>query len=117
MDIIPGKVIVLLGLAGLAHTAFSVVQHRTYLKITEQGFTGIPADITLQCILSLLLCLYGVVKSTGKFSEIHATAQLATRSFDSISNRPSFHIFQHRGQALHSSHDVDVVSLDSRTAS
>ncbi|XP_003726305.1 membrane magnesium transporter 1 [Strongylocentrotus purpuratus] len=92
---------VLFGIIGLAHSAYSAAQHRSYLRLTEQEFTRLPTDIFVQCIISLLLTCYGVINVAGKFREIRATVELEARSMDTLCNRPSFYCFSHRGQVLH----------------
>ncbi|XP_070539420.1 ER membrane protein complex subunit 5-like [Ptychodera flava] len=92
--------LVVIGLLLLAHAAYSATQHRTYLRLTEQEFTSLPADIFLQCLVSLLLTTYGVVNVAGNFREIKASADLDNRSFETVSNRPSYHMFMHRGRVL-----------------
>ncbi|XP_077988279.1 ER membrane protein complex subunit 5-like [Glandiceps talaboti] len=93
---------VVFGLLALAHAAYSAAQHRAYLRLTEQEFTSLPADIVLQCLISLLLTTYGVVYIAGNFNEIKASADLDNRSFETVSNRPAFHMFMHRGRVLNS---------------
>ncbi|XP_071478200.1 ER membrane protein complex subunit 5-like [Diadema setosum] len=95
--------IVLFGIIGLAHAAYSAAQHRSYLRLTEQEFTRLPTDIFVQCIVSLLITCYGVINVAGKFREIRATVELETKSMDTLGNRPSFFTFSHRGQVLHRS--------------
>ncbi|XP_002733118.1 ER membrane protein complex subunit 5-like [Saccoglossus kowalevskii] len=91
---------VIVGLLSLAHAAYSAAQHRAYLRLTEQEFTSLPSDIVLQCLISLLITIYGVVHLAGNFREIKAAAELENKSFDTASNRPSYYMFMHRGKVL-----------------
>ena len=49
------KFIVTLGLVALAHAAYSAAQHRTYLRVSERDFTGLPTDILAQTLVDMLL--------------------------------------------------------------
>ncbi|KAJ6222884.1 hypothetical protein RDWZM_001429 [Blomia tropicalis] len=53
------------------HAAFSAAQYRSFLRVSEQNFTGsLPMDIVLQAGFSLILTLYMVVVVSGQFKEI-----------------------------------------------
>lgn len=95
------KFCVFVGLLAMAHAAYSAAQHRTYLRLTEQEFIGLPLDIMVQCFVGLLLTCYGVVHVAGSFREIRASAELDSKTWDMISNRQSFYSFNHRGKALY----------------
>ena len=60
-----------------------------------------PIQIVLECLLASLLCIFGVVSVTGKFRDIKLTTELNSRTFETISNRPGFVIFNHRGPIVH----------------
>ena len=55
----------------------------------------------LECLLASLLCMLGVVRVTGKFKDIKLTTELNSRTFETVSNRPSFMTFNHRGPVVH----------------
>ncbi|KAK7090605.1 ER membrane protein complex subunit 5-like [Littorina saxatilis] len=94
------KYCVIFGLVALAHAAYSSAQHRTYLRLTEQDFTMLPLDILVQCLLGLLLTCYGVVQVAGSFKEIRASSEQENKTWDMLSNRGGFNIFNHRGKAM-----------------
>ncbi|KAK4026579.1 ER membrane protein complex subunit 5 [Daphnia magna] len=87
----------LLGILLLLHAAYSAAQHRSYLRLTEQEFTSLPADIILQTIFSLLLAVYGVTMVAGDFKEIRSNIDLQKKTWKNLNNRPSFYTFNHRG--------------------
>lgn len=64
------------GLVSLIHCAYSAAQHRSYLRLTEQEFTHLPADILLQTIVSLLLVCYSAAYVAGEFLPIRADLQV-----------------------------------------
>ncbi|XP_035774194.1 membrane magnesium transporter 1-like [Anopheles albimanus] len=94
------KLQILLGFLSLLHAAYSAAQHRAYLRITEQEFTQLPIDIVFQAIASLLLIIYNILQVVGEFKEIRAAVDLQAKSWETLSNIPSFYTFNHRGKAL-----------------
>jgi len=96
-------------LLSLAHCAFSAAQHRAYLRLAAQPFTGLPADITIQTIVSLLLAIYACSVIAGDFQLIRNDQQVKKakfdfftqkKSWDLIGNRPNFYTFDHRAKCL-----------------
>ncbi|CAH1781019.1 unnamed protein product [Owenia fusiformis] len=94
------KFFVISGLLALLHAAYSAAQHRTYVRLTEQEFTVLPADILLQCLAGLILTIYGVVNVAGSFRDIRAAGDTENKTWETSQNRPSFYIFNHRGRHL-----------------
>ena len=93
--------LVILGLLSLMHAAFSAAQHRSFLRLVDQSFTGLlPLDIVLQTLLSLLVTMIGVVGRKSDFKEIRALDDSKYKSMETVSNRQSFYIFNHRGRLL-----------------
>ncbi|XP_044538652.1 ER membrane protein complex subunit 5 [Gracilinanus agilis] len=112
-----GKWLVGLGLIILSHSAFSVAQHRTYMRLTEKEGEALPRDIILQTLLAFLITLYGIVQSAGDFRELDATLELENRTSDSLRNHPSFCIFNHRGRVLFRTTKTIISSSSSSAAS
>ncbi|XP_031554894.1 membrane magnesium transporter 1-like [Actinia tenebrosa] len=100
--IILGRILVFIGLIAILHAGYSAVQCRTYYKLLEEEFTSLPIDIYIQCLLGMLLGCIGVVLVAGEFKEIRAAAEMASKSWESLGNRPSFYTFNHRGRAMFS---------------
>lgn len=94
------KFCVSIGLLALAHAAYSAAQHRTYIRLTEQEFTVLPVDILLQCLASLILTCYGLVRVVGSFRDIMVSGDLDKKMWENVGNRASFYTFNHRGKAL-----------------
>ena len=94
------KWFVCLGFIALAHAGYSAAQYRAYLRLIEQEFAALPADILLQCLVGLVITCYGIVKVVGDFKEIKAIADLQQRTWETLSNRPAFYSFNHRGKAF-----------------
>jgi len=84
----------------LFHSGYSAVQHKTYLKLTEQPFVGLPHDITIECIIGTILCVIGGVLASESPQSIQVTNEFSKKTFDDINTRPDFIIFQHRGRSF-----------------
>lgn len=97
-----GRTLVTVGIISLIHAGYSAVQYKTYLKLIEEEFANLPADIIVQVIFSLTLSVFGIVKVAGELKDIHAAAELAHRSWETFGNRPSFYNFNHRGKIMFS---------------
>jgi membrane magnesium transporter 1 len=91
------KFLVAIGLLALLHAAYSAAQHRAYLRLTEQEFTMLPADVLIQTLVGLFITCCGIVQVVGKFREIRPIADLETRTWDSMSTHVAFYSFNHRG--------------------
>lgn len=95
------KVLLTVGCLSLIHCAYSAAQHRSYLRLTEQEFTGLlPVDIIFQTLVSLLLICYSGQNVAGEFSPIRADIQMRERTFETVDNCPSFYVFEHRAKSL-----------------
>ena len=97
-----GRALVTFGIISLIHAGYSAVQYKTYLKLTEEEFVTLPADVIIQVMFSLTLAVFGIVKVAGELKDIHAAAELAHRSWETFGNRPSFYNFNHRGKIMFS---------------
>ncbi|GAB2273032.1 hypothetical protein Dimus_007843, partial [Dionaea muscipula] len=54
----------------LFHAAFSTIQYRVLLKITEEEFSGPPLNVILELILDYMLCMYAGLAVLGNFQSI-----------------------------------------------
>ena len=97
-----GKLLLVIGLLGLCHAAYSATQHRKYLRLTEQEFSSLPKDILIQTVVSLFICAFSILNIVGKFKQIKIASEWETKSWDNIGNRVSFYSFNHRGKYLFS---------------
>ncbi|VDN52146.1 unnamed protein product [Dracunculus medinensis] len=99
------RVLCIVGLVSLLHCAYSAaqiceLQLRFYLRITEQPFTHLPADLIVQTLISLIIIIYGASYITGDFQPIRSDIQNRTKSWDTMGSCPSFYIFHHRAKAV-----------------
>ena len=67
---------------------------------------GLPVDVVVECVLSLLLGVVGCVWWSGSMSPVRAAPTFHMRSADSVYGQPDFRSFQHRGKALKASRTV-----------
>ncbi|KAI6228620.1 Membrane magnesium transporter [Aphelenchoides fujianensis] len=93
------KLVCTLSLSSLAHCAYSAAQHRSYLRLAEQPFVGLPADIVVQTVVSFLLAVVACTVIAGEFQPIRSD-QNQKRSWELIANRPNFYAFDHRAKCL-----------------
>ncbi|CAI8021491.1 Membrane magnesium transporter 2 [Geodia barretti] len=95
------KLFLFLGLLLIFHAAYSAVQHRSFLKLAEEEYTGLPSDIGAECLLASVLMCVGVVTMVGRFRDIKLTTELNKRTYEMSSNRDAFMTFNHRGHSLY----------------
>ncbi|XP_050307614.1 ER membrane protein complex subunit 5 [Anthonomus grandis grandis] len=94
------KFILTLGFLSLFHSAYSAAQHRSYLRLNELEFRGLPLDISIQALISLFVIMFGVLNVAGNFKEIKASADLDNKSWETFRNVASFYTFCHRGRSV-----------------
>lgn len=61
---------------------------------------SLPLDITIQTVVGLTLAMISVLNLAGEFREIRASVELSAKSWETLSNRPSFYTYNHRGKAF-----------------
>lgn len=63
-------------------------------------------QIIFQAIASLFLIIYSLLQIVGDFKEIRATIDLQAKSWETLSNVPSFYVFNHRGRTLSPNYQI-----------
>lgn len=99
-----GFTIGVLGVLILSHAAYSTVQYRGLLKITEEEFSGPPMNVVAELILGFLFCLYAGLTVPGKFKSIHPDSE--ENRIVSLPNDLAFMTFSHRGRLTVSQQDM-----------
>lgn len=94
------RVLIVLGLLSLLHSAFSAAQHRSYLRITSQVFTSLPLDIVVQAVSSLLLVVWGVLSRCHGLRAVTAADENMAASANTLHNNANFYMYNHRGRLL-----------------
>ena len=82
----------------LFHAAYSVTEWRSLTRNSEG--LSLPLDITIQTVVGLTLAMISVLNLAGEFREIRASVELSAKSWETLSNRPSFYTYNHRGKAF-----------------
>ncbi|WOH06097.1 hypothetical protein DCAR_0625520 [Daucus carota subsp. sativus] len=95
-----------LGVLLLSHAAYSTIQYRALLKITEDEFTGAPIHVIGELILGLVLCLWAGLTVPGKFLSILPDSD--ENRVVSLSSNMDFMIFNHRGRAFPAAIDLKL---------
>ena len=79
------------------------VSHSTILEMifVDMHFRNteglpIPLDITIQTFVGLILAMIAVLNIAGDFKEIRASVEMSAKSWETVSNRPSFYVYNHR---------------------
>lgn len=72
-------------------------------------------DIVIQTFVGLFVAMVSVLNIAGEFREIRASVELSSKSWETVSNRPSFYVYNHRGKALHPEYDPAVAYPSKRS--
>ncbi|KAL7133456.1 hypothetical protein ABFS83_12G142300 [Erythranthe nasuta] len=93
-----GFAVGVLGVLILSHAAYSTIQYRTLLKITDDQFTGPPINVVVELIAGMVFCMWAALTVPGKFMSIlpHSDENRVV----SLPANLDFMIFNHRGKAF-----------------
>ncbi|XP_019167750.1 membrane magnesium transporter [Ipomoea triloba] len=86
------------GVLILSHAAYSTIQYRALLKITEEEFSGPPINVVMELIIGLVLCIWAALIVPGKFLSIHPQSE--ENRVVALPANLDFMIFNHRGKAF-----------------
>ncbi|CAL5419894.1 unnamed protein product [Camellia sinensis] len=96
-----GFVVGVLGVLILSHSAYSTIQYRSLLKITEDEFSGPPINVVGELILGLVMCMWAALIVPGKFLSILLDSEENRAEWVvSLPANMDFMIFNHRGKAF-----------------
>ncbi|KAI3447570.1 hypothetical protein Pfo_004235 [Paulownia fortunei] len=93
-----GFAVGVLGVLILSHAAYSTIQYRSLLKITEEQFSGPPINVLIELIAGMVFCMWAALTVPGKFLSIlpHSDENRVV----TLSANLDFMIFNHRGKAF-----------------
>ncbi|KAI4349123.1 hypothetical protein L6164_009759 [Bauhinia variegata] len=91
-----GFMVGVLGVLILFHAAYSTIQYRGLLKITEEEFSGAPMNVVLEVFGGLVLCMWAALTVPGKYLSIHPDSE--ENRIVSLPANLDFMIFNHRGK-------------------
>ncbi|CAM0139175.1 hypothetical protein VKS41_002430 [Umbelopsis sp. WA50703] len=101
-----GRVLSLVGIAFLAHSAFSTYEHLSYLNAVDKVESGLPIEITAECLMALAVALVGIVLCSGDLKNILMENEMTKQTIDKLDTAPSFITFNHRGRRAVSAHSL-----------
>eukprot|EP00466_Bigelowiella_natans_P017049 jgi/Bigna1/65589/fgenesh1_kg.117_\ len=84
-----------IGAVLMIHSLVSMQHFKEFAMATESRESP-PLDIILECLLGMSLCIIAVVTRAGNFMTNKAAPYSAKKTFDSLSYRKNFAIFNHR---------------------
>ncbi|KAG8374224.1 hypothetical protein BUALT_Bualt11G0108800 [Buddleja alternifolia] len=96
----------IIGVLILSHAAYSTIQYRNLLKITEEEFSGVPINVVMELIAGLVFCMWAALTVPGKFLSIlpHSDENRVV----SLPANLGYMIFNHRGKAFPLDMDVKL---------
>ncbi|OIV92365.1 hypothetical protein TanjilG_09963 [Lupinus angustifolius] len=86
------------GILILFHAAYSTIQYRGLLKITEEEFSGPPFNVLIELFLGLVICIWAALTLPAKFLSIHPHSE--DNRVVSLPANVDFMIFNHRGKVF-----------------
>jgi len=89
-------------MVSLVHCGLSAAQHKSYLRMSEQGSSSLPIDIIVQTLISLLLAMWGSLGVAGEFKNVRAASLLEEKTFDTVGNCPGFYTFNGKDRVFKS---------------
>ncbi|KAI8994407.1 magnesium transporter [Gaertneriomyces semiglobifer] len=95
-----GRLLYTIGALLLLHSGYSAFEHLAYIKLIGTYEPRLPIDIITECLVSVILCIAGVVLVAGDLQPIALENEISKLKMDSISGSQSFRILNHRGTAL-----------------
>ncbi|ETI54961.1 hypothetical protein F441_02288 [Phytophthora nicotianae CJ01A1] len=97
-----GKLLIAVGTLLLVHAGYYSVQYESYVKLTETADAQMPPfEVVVELVAAFLVSLVGVLLTSGEILPIRSNDALHSRSLATVISSPDFHVFNHRGKALH----------------
>ncbi len=92
----------LVGLLIILHAGFSAVHYRHFAQGVGVAVKPheVPTDVKLEVALGFILALVGVLLAAGPLKPIKYSTQMNGKKYDSLSDKDSFRVFNHRGAFL-----------------
>eukprot|EP00884_Botryococcus_braunii_P020654 jgi/Botrbrau1/7272/Bobra.0318s0010.1 len=86
------------GITIFLYAGYTMIQHRSMLKLTQEEFTKVPSEVILELAIAAVFCLWGSLGLAGNLEPISALH--AQGGLDTYEYRPDFASFNHRGHLL-----------------
>ncbi|KAH8552110.1 membrane magnesium transporter-domain-containing protein [Umbelopsis sp. PMI_123] len=101
-----GRLLSLVGITFLIHSAYSTYEHLSYLNAVDKAESGLPIEIVAECLISVVVSLVGVVLCAGDLKNILMENEMKKQTIDKLDTAPSFITFNHRGRRAISAHSL-----------
>ncbi|XP_047316532.1 membrane magnesium transporter-like [Impatiens glandulifera] len=85
-----------LGILILSHSAYSTIQYRAFLKITEDEFSGPPLNVIIELLLGFVFCMWSSLDVPNKFLSVLPDSE--ENRIVLLPENLDFMIFNHRGK-------------------
>lgn len=93
-----GSVSCIVGVCVLLHAAFAVSRYRDTLKLTQEEFQGLPANLLSEILFGTIISLLGGYLLAGDLKPCMISGK--PPSMDAFSFRSDFISFNHRSKAV-----------------
>ncbi|KAK9918380.1 hypothetical protein WJX75_003629 [Coccomyxa subellipsoidea] len=70
----PSGMAVIAGIALFVFAGYQTLRYRDMLKLTQEEFERMPAQIIVEVLLAAVLCMWGSLQLAGSFKPISALA-------------------------------------------
>ncbi|KIJ55370.1 hypothetical protein M422DRAFT_23963 [Sphaerobolus stellatus SS14] len=98
------KVILAIAAVTLFHAAFSTYEHLSQLKTLERPQDlPLPSDIVIECLVALLLGIFGAVLNTPPLKPITWSMEMKNRTMGEMDSRLGFIKVNHKGKQFFAS--------------
>ncbi|KAL0042968.1 hypothetical protein WJX79_005400 [Trebouxia sp. C0005] len=98
MALSAGGAMIIFGLGLFMYAAWSALQYRDMLKLTQQEFASVPLLVKIEVLLAAVSCMWGSLQVSGEFKPVSSLK--FQRGLDANTLRLDFMSLNHRGQIL-----------------
>ncbi|TMW68940.1 hypothetical protein Poli38472_001096 [Pythium oligandrum] len=97
-----GRLLIAFGVLALVHAGYYSIKYEEYVRLLEVSDAKLPpVAVIIELVVAFVLSLVGVLIVAGEVQPIRTNDSLHSRSLPAILSVPDFHVFSHRGKALH----------------
>ncbi|ORX87962.1 hypothetical protein BCR32DRAFT_263833 [Anaeromyces robustus] len=91
-----------IGILLLVHASYSALQQIRIQRNQENGTQSLPFDIIIECMVSIIIMLFGLISSTKNFENISIEETNKKIKMDTINTHSDFHVLRNRGRVFSS---------------
>eukprot|EP00475_Leptophrys_vorax_P018863 TRINITY_DN2574_c0_g1_i1.p1 TRINITY_DN2574_c0_g1~~TRINITY_DN2574_c0_g1_i1.p1 ORF type:complete len:119 (-),score=37.29 TRINITY_DN2574_c0_g1_i1:32-388(-) len=97
MSVVIGKLLLFVSAVGLFHSGWTVIEFREFVAAASSSSAseavGLPVDVVIELLISMLLGLLGSVLFKGPLKLIKSSAEFSRRSYGDMEHRKSFRVY------------------------